>query len=56
MTSKPEEAFSLFVDLCLVYAYRPGKLESASVVVSRRMAADGIAVGPDRAIAWLYVA
>jgi hypothetical protein len=34
----------VFVDLFLVNAYRQRKLEGARVVVSRRMAANGMAV------------
>jgi len=44
------------VNLCLVNAYRRRKLEGARVVVSRRMAANGKAVGCGRAIAWVSIA
>ena len=33
------------MDLCLLNACRRGKLEGASVVASRRMAANGLAIG-----------
>jgi hypothetical protein len=39
-----------------VNAYRRRKLESAHVVVSRRMTANGTAVGCGRAIAWGSIA
>ncbi len=44
------------MDLVLVNAYRRRKLEGARVVVSRRMAANGRAVGCGRAIAWVSIA
>ena len=43
------------MDLFLVNAYRRRKLEGARVVVSRRMAANGMAVGCGRAIAWVSI-
>ena len=46
----------MFADLFLVNAYRRRKLKSARVVVSRRMAADGLAVGCSRAVAEVSIA
>jgi divalent metal cation (Fe/Co/Zn/Cd) transporter len=37
----------VFADLCLVNAYRRRQLEGARVVVSHRMATDGVAVQTD---------
>jgi hypothetical protein len=44
------------MDLFLVNAYGRRKLEGVRVVVSLRMAANGMAVGGGRAIAWVYIA
>ena len=46
----------MFVNLCLVNAYRRRELESTRFIVSRRMAANGVAVGCGRAIARVPIA
>ena len=51
-----KEQVLVFADLFLVDAYPRRKLEGAHIVVSRRMAANGVAVRCGRAIAWVSIA
>jgi hypothetical protein len=53
---KLKEQALVFVDLCLMNVYRRRKLGGAGVVASHKMAANGVAIGCDRAIAGFSVA